>query len=264
MDLWWQGWLPDKEVRAVLLIAHGIAEHSSRYNEVANYFAAQGLAVYGFDYRGHGKSPGERCNVEKFSHFVKDFGAFLAMVCGKQPGKKLFIFGHSMGAVVGLSHVLAAPAKSSGIIISGVPITILPHVPLAVVALLQPLAVVTPRQGIYRLNAATLSRDPAVVKTYDNDPLIYRGKLPARITLGLIWAVRSLDKKLPAIKQPILILHGREDHLSAPQGAQIVFDKIGSQDKTLKYYDGFYHEILNEPGHEQVLEDMEEWLNRRI
>ena len=76
--------------------------------------------------------------------------------------------------------------------------------------------------------------------------------------------MRSLDKKLPAIKQPILILHGREDHLSAPRGARIVFDNIGSQDKTLKYYDGFYHEILNEPGYERVLEDMEEWLNRRI
>jgi acylglycerol lipase len=208
LDLWWQGWLPDTETRAVLLIAHGIAEHSSRYHKTASYFADRGLAVYSFDYRGHGKSTGERCNVEKFSHFVEDFGAFLETVRGKQPGKKLFIFGHSMGAVVGLDHVLAAPAESSGIIISGVPMRILPHVPLAVVALLQPLAVAAPGLGMYRLDAATLSRDREVVKAYENDPLVYRGKLRARIALGLIWEMHELEKKIKKVKQSIMILHG--------------------------------------------------------
>jgi acylglycerol lipase len=261
--LYYQGWLPETEVKAVLLIAHGIAEHTGRYLNTASYLASRGLAVYGFDYRGHGRSEGKRCHIEKFCYFIDDFKTFYSLIRGMHPGKKIFVLGHSMGAAIGLEYVLAYPKEPAGIIISAVPLRIQPYFPYVLVALLQPLATLTPGLGIYRLNSETLSRDRTIVEGYDNDPLVYRGKLPARITLGLIRMLHCLENRISQIKVPILILHGTKDNLSSPEGSNIVYTNTGSRDKSLKVYDGFYHEILNEPQRNQVWSDIETWLNLR-
>ena len=264
VDLWWSGWIPDRTARAVVVVAHGIAEHWGRYHRLAAYFSGRGLAVYGFDYRGHGKSAGRRCQVDTFSRYSTDFALFIDMVRARHPGQKVFIFGHSLGALVALNQAGAGRQIVSGVIVSGVPLHPRPSVPSAVVSLLRPLAFIAPGLGLYRLNSASLSHDRAVVKAYDDDPLVYRGKLPARTVIGLIRSARGLAQTVRTITVPVLILHGEEDRLCDPRGSRTVYARAGSKDKTLKFFPGCYHEILNEPQGEQVLTDMMEWLDRRI
>jgi acylglycerol lipase len=263
-NLYYQGWLPEGEIRAVLLIAHGVAEHCGRYQGLADYFTSRGYAVYGFDYRGHGRSPGKRGYVEHFSYFLNDLQAFYATVQRLHPDEPLILFGHSMGAALGLALAGNHPNKLAGIILSGIPFRVRPYVPAALVNLLRPLAFFLPRLGLYKLNSAYISRDKTVVEAYDNDPQVYRGKLSARLAIGLVRMLHKLERQLPEIQLPALILHGIADKLSAPEGARILYERIGAGHKLLKLYPGLYHEILNEPEHRQVLSDIGDWLHHLV
>lgn len=260
LKLYYQSWLPEVEVKGVLLIAHGVAEHCGRYTETAEYFVNKGYAVYGFDYRGHSKSKGRRGYVEHFFYYLDDLKIFLRLMNNHHPQQKPVLFGHSMGAIIGLAVGIYSQKEFSGLILSGTAFKVKPDLPPAVLALLKPLALFMPGLGLHKIDSSTLSRDERVVASYNNDPLVYRGKLSARLAIELVWLIHQLKGQISQIKIPVLILHGAEDRLSYPEGAKLVFERVSSPDKALKMYPGFYHEILNEPGHLQVLVDMERWL----
>jgi acylglycerol lipase len=269
--LFYRAWLPDGKVKAILLIAHGVAEHCGRYNELAEYFANKDYGVYGFDYRGHGKSEGRRGYVEHISYYLDDLHIFYQMVIQQNPYKKIFLYGHSMGAIVGLAaafhkkyELVGDPSDSSqfaGLILSGTALKVKPDLPAAILTLLKPLALLAPHLGLQKIDSSTLSRDKKVIESYDSDPLVYRGKLSARLAVDLVCLIHDLRNQVSKIKTPVLILHGADDRLSYPEGASLLMERIGSPDKTLKIYAGFYHEILNEPGHNRVISDMEAWLS---
>jgi alpha-beta hydrolase superfamily lysophospholipase len=127
------------------------------------------------------------------------------------------------------------------------------------------LSVVMPKMGVSVIDASAISRDEEVVKAYVNDPLVYRGKIRARLGAELINVMeRSLPARMSRIELPVLIIHGSEDRLSNPQGSTLLYESVSSKDKTLKFYQGFFHELLNEPGREQALKDIEEWLGAHI
>ena len=128
--------------------------------------------------------------------------------------------------------------------------------------LLHPLSLFLPKLAMKQINSSILSRDKGVIQSYDTDPLVYRGKLSARLGVELLLKMQDVERHASQIQIPVIILHGSADKLSYPEGARIIYDRILSKDKTLKYYPGFYHEILNEPEHMQVFSDMENWLNR--
>jgi acylglycerol lipase len=262
INLYYQGWLPDGDIKALLLICHGVAEYSGRYRKMAEYFASRGYAVYSYDFRSHGKSEGKPGYVEHFSFYLNDLEVFVRLVSGFHAGLKVFLFGHSMGAVIGLAYITKNNRGLAGLVLSGVAIKFIPHFQTLLAFLLKPLSILAPKLGMYRINPAVLSRDQTVVESYDNDPLVYRGKLSARLTVELVWSIYKLKFEIPEIKTPVLIIHGSADRLSYPEGAREVFSRIGSEDKTLKFYPGFYHEILNEPGYPLVLSDIEIWLKR--
>jgi acylglycerol lipase len=264
VELFCQSWLPQGDPSAVVVIAHGIAEHSSRYSRFANFLASGNLAVYSFDYRGHGKSPGQKGYVEHFSYFEKDLSGFVNLVTGLYPQKKIFLFGHSMGAIVSLAYAAEYPVQLAGLIVSGTALRIRPALPTVFRATLLLLAAAFPRMPFSKLESSTLSRDRGVVDSYDHDPLVFRGKLTARIAIELVWEMRRVEKLLPRIRLPIYIVHGGEDHLSLPEGARLVFDRVGSKDKEIKLYPGLFHEILNEPENQTVMEDIGDWLKRRL
>ena len=264
LSLYYQGWIPEQNIKAVMIIAHGIAEHSGRYLKLASHFASSGFAVYSFDYRGHGHSQGRRGYVEDFSYFIDDFRTFHSLVVQTQPGKKLFVLGHSMGAAISLIHAASCRLNLNGIILSATPLKPKPYFPLLLVGMLRLLAAVMPGLPLYRLNSATLSRDNSVVVAYNIDPLVYHDRLTCRLALGLVWRLGHLVKSVSQIRVPALIMHGTDDKLCSPEGSQIVYDRIRSEDKTLKFYNGFYHEILNDPEGSRVIADMETWLYRQI
>jgi acylglycerol lipase len=247
LNIYHQSWLPDGSPRAVLLVAHGYAEHSGRYNNLVNYFVPRGYAVYALDHRGHGKSEGERVQVDDFHDYVVDLKTFFNIVREENPHQKIFLIGHSMGSVISLSYCLEYQIELAGLITSGGGLSRPGDVPMQAPKG-QPLPV------------AMLSRDPAVIEAYINDPRVYHGPVPANHSMRN--RINNLAGEVKQIKLPVLIMAGA----GGPDGArsQVLFDLIGSTDKTYKPYAGLLHEIFNEPEYALVMADMEKWLENHI
>ena len=263
--LYYQGWLPEGEVRAVLLIVHGLAEHSGRYMNVVNRFVPLGYAVYGIDHVGHGRSEGRRLYVERFADYTEPLKTYFDMVRCRQPDKPVFLVGHSMGGLIGALHLLAHQDDLAGAVLSGPAIKAPGNIPAGIIFVGRVLSVLVPGVGLVPpVDADGVCRDPAVVKAYLADPLVHRGKLTARLGAELIGAMEHVRAEANRITLPVLILQGGADRLVDPSGAQILYEKIASSDKKLVVYEGFFHEVFNEPQHDRVLTDVEQWLAAHI
>jgi len=262
--IYYQSWTPDGEAKAVLLIVHGLAEHSGRYLNVVNHFVPLGYAVYGIDHLGHGKSDGTRVFVKSFDDYLDVLKIYLSMVEGWQPGKPIFLVGHSMGGLVAPLFVLAHKPSLAGLILSA-PLTKVPDsIPSMLVFMSTLLSSIIPKFGVDELDAENISRDPAVVRAYDEDPLVYRGKTTARLGAELLKGMQRLQAEASGIDLPALLMQGSMDKLVDPGDAQLLHDLISSSDKTLKIYPGLYHEIFNEPERDQVLADVQTWIEAHV
>ena len=264
LKLYYQCWLPDKKPKAVLLVAHGLAEHSGRYKNVVDYFVPRGYAVYALDHRGHGKSEGTRSYVDKFNDYLIDLKAFFEMVRKDNKNTKIFLFGHSLGGTIATAYAVEHQDGLAGLMVSGSTLVPAPGVSPVLLAMAGLVSALAPKMGVTLLDASTISRDQSVVDAYVNDPLVFRGKIPARTGAELARMWKQMPDQMPKIKLPILIMHGLADQLSDPRGSKLLFERVGSTDKTLKIYDNCYHEICNEPEHEQVLADMENWMTKHL
>jgi len=262
-DIYYQYWLPEGEPRAVLLVAHGLAEHSGRYMNVVNHFVPLGYAVYGIDHLGHGKSGGERVYVERFQDYTKTLKKYFDMIREWQPEKPIFLIGHSMGGLISAAYLLEYQDELSGAVLSG-PALKVPDISQATIFIGKLLSSIIPKVGLIQLESEGVSRDPAVVNAYVNDPLVYTGKITARLGAELLKAGQYVLESASKIRLPILIMQGGDDKLVDPSGAQLLYDLVSSEDKTIKVYHGFYHEVFNEPEHAQVLNDVETWIEARL
>jgi acylglycerol lipase len=266
LNLYYQCWLPEATPKAILLVVHGWAEHSGRYINLVNHFVPKGYAICALDQRGHGKSEGVRGYVERFSDYLDDLETFFDIVRNEHGDTRVFLIGHSLGATIAIAYAVTVDHQQdlSGIIVSGAVIKPGSSLPSALIPLARIMSLVLPRLGVTTLDASAISQDNAVVDAYINDPLVYRGKITCRLSAEMLATLRKLPSEMPQINLPILIMHGTGDRLCNPEGSQILYDNVGSNDRTLKLYDGFYHEIFNEPGHKQVLDDTEAWIAARI
>jgi acylglycerol lipase len=264
LKLYYQFWLPDKKPKAVLLVAHGLAEHSGRYKNLVDYFVPKGYAVYALDHRGHGKSEGTLSYVDNFNDYLIDLKTFFDMVRKDSKNTKIFLFGHSLGGTIATAYAVEHQDELAGLMVSGSSLVPAPSVSPALLAMAGVVSALLPKMGVTLLDASAISRDQAVVDAYVNDPLVFRGKIPARTGAELARMWKQLPEQMPRIKLPILIMHGFADQLSDPRGSKLLFERVGSKDKTLKLYDNCYHEICNEPEREQVFADMETWLKKHI
>ena len=263
-SIYYQCWLPEGESTAVLLIVHGLAEHSGRYMNVVNHFVPLGYAVYGVDHVGHGKSSGTRVYVERFEDYTDTLKIYFDMVRHWQAEKPIFLVGHSMGGLIGAVYLLDHQAELTGAVLSGPAVKVHGTVSPAVIFVGNVISVLMPKLGLIGLEAEGVSRDPAVVQAYVNDPLVCRGKVTARLSAELVKAIRRVAAEATKITLPILILQGSADRLVDPKGAQMLYDAVNSVDKTIKIYDGLYHEVYNEPEHGQVLGDVKAWLETHL
>ena len=256
-------WLPDGMPRADVAIVHGYAEHSGRYAHVAAYLVDRGYAVSAFDLRGHGKSEGPRVLVRSFNEYLDDLDAFLARVRARAGSRPLFLLGHSMGGgVAALAEVTRRP-PIDGLLLSGASTDTAPA-PRIVVGLTRLLGRFLPRLKLTKIASSTVSRDPAVVAGYDTDPLNYRGRVTAGLAAAMIRATKTIRENAEKLDMPLLIMHGSEDALVPVEVSRTLYDRASSRDKTLKIYDGLYHEILNEPEQLTVLADIADWIDARI
>ncbi len=259
-----QCWLPEGEIKGSLLIIHGLADHCGRYGNLVRHFVPKGYAVYGIDHPGHGKSDGCRVFIKTFEDFIGNLKTYLGMIRTRQPGKPVFLFGHSMGGLIGSIFLLDFQKELTGAIFSGPSVKIPENISSGVILAGKVLSILMPRFGLIQLDASHVSRDPAVVQAYIDDPLVYSGKTTARLAAELLKAMQRISSEADRITLPILILQGGDDKLVDPAGARMLYDKVSSPDKTIKIYDHLYHEIINEPERHAVLADMEKWLETHI
>ena len=212
-NIYYQYWLPEGEPKAILLVAHGIAEHSGRYMNVVNHFVPAGYAVYGVDHIGHGKSDGKRVCVERFQDFTKTFKKYFDMIRGWQPIKPIFLVGHSMGGLISAAYLLKHQDELTGAVLSGPGIKVPDNISNAVIFAGKILSVVMPKAGIIHLDAEGICRDPAVVDAYLNDPLVYTGKITARLSAEMLKTIQHVTGSAIKIRLPIMIVQGGSDKL---------------------------------------------------
>jgi acylglycerol lipase len=264
LNLYYQCWMSDANPKAVLLVVPGLAEHSGRYTNLVNYFVPKGYAICGLDIQGHGKSEGARCYIDRFQDYVNDVKIFFDIVHQKYGDRKVFLLGHSMGSAIAIVYTAQHQAELAGLIMSGATLKPGASVPSILKVVVGVISKLFPKMGVAVIDASTISRDRAVVDAYVNDPLVYRGKVTARLGAELVKVLNQMPRLIPKITIPIIIMYGTEDRLSNPEGSQMLYDLVGSRDKTIKKYEGFYHEIFNEPEHLQVMADLEAWLATHI
>jgi acylglycerol lipase len=261
LEIYWQAWLPPADPQALVLLAHGGAEHSGRYAWTAAELVARGHAVYALDHRGHGRSDGPRAYVDRLEHAVADLHTLSELASERHPGVPCFLLGHSMGGLIALEYALRHQDELTGLVLSA-PLAVLEAGPVARGAV-RALSVAAPRLPLYRIDSTTVSRDPEVVRAYDRDPLNHRGRLPARTVAELTAATASLPQRLPRLRLPILSLYGSADRLVSPTASALVEARCGSSDCTVQSYDGLYHELLNEPERDRVVADVASWIEAR-
>jgi len=259
-EIYWQAWSPDAPI-AVVLLAHGYAEHSGRYAHVAARLDRAAYAVYALDHRGHGLSDGTRGTLDSFAAVRDDLARLRELAGEAHPHVPFFLLGHSLGGLIALDYATSGGDEGlAGLILSAPAVD--PSVGSRVEKLIAPVVSrIAPHLAVSVLDADAVSRDPAVVAAYRTDPLNYLGKVRARSGAETLAAIRRVVSRLPALTLPTLVLHGTEDRLVAPAGSQLVADRIGTEDLTVTFYDGLFHEIFNEPEQDQVLDDVVAWLD---
>jgi alpha-beta hydrolase superfamily lysophospholipase len=257
-QIYWQGWVPAGDVAGVVVLVHGLAEHAGRYAHVGKHFAGAGYAMYAADHRGHGRSDGVKGNINRMSEVVTDLETMIRSVAQRHPDAPMFLYGHSMGGLITLAYLAGRPAELRGAVLSASAVDIAVGSPLERLAA-PLLSAVAPNLGVLKLDATSMSRDPAVVRDYDADPLNYRGKTRVRTGAEILATVEKVKRDLGRVTLPLLVMHGSDDKVTSPTTSKLLADKVGSTDLTVKLYDGFYHELHNEPEKETVFADVLRW-----
>ena len=263
-ELYLQAWVPD-DFKAAVLLVHGLAEHSGRYAHVASHLNENGYAVYTFDVRWHGKSAKGQPDAfyPSIDQYTEDVDALYKKMKEHAAGKPCFIFGHSMGGCITTYYEITRQPETNGILLSGPAVAVGDDISPFLITVSKLLSRVAPKMATTVLDGNSISRDPKEVEKYNNDPLNYRGGIRARVGAEMLKAINLIIEQTAKFKNPVLIMHGTADRLAAPAGSQNLYDGASSADKTLKMYEGFYHELVNEPEKAQVLADMTEWMDAR-
>ena len=256
-----QAWYPDGDSRAVVVLIHGLGEHSSRYGHLAEALVGHGNEVHALDHRGHGRSEGTRAQVRRFTDLIDDMHAFVTDVRAQSPGKPFFILGHSMGGLVSLRYVIEHAEGVDGLIVSATAASPPKNISKVTITVGRAVSRVLPNIGVAQLPLDKVSRDPDVVRAYFDDPLITKSKVRARMGAELLDAMTVVDAGLPSITIPVLVLHGDGDVIADPDSSRHVHARVGSADKTLRIYPELWHEIFNEPERAQVIADVVAWLD---
>jgi len=257
-----RSWRPAGRARGVVAIVPGFNSHSGYYGWVAGQLVADGLAVYAVDLRGRGKSDGERFFVERFEDYVSDAAALVSLAKSREPGLPAFLLGHSAGGVVSCVYAIDHQAELAGLVCESFAFQV--PAPDFALAVLRGLSHLAPHAHVLRLKNEDFSRDPDAVAAMNADPLIAGESQPTQTIAAMVLADERLKKELPHVTLPVLILHGSADKATKPEGSRWFYDSAASRDKTLKIYDGHFHDLLNDVGKERVMADIRSWIGARI
>jgi acylglycerol lipase len=257
-----RSWRPEAKPRAVVVICHGVNSHGGQYTWVARQFAAAGLAPFALDLRGRGKSEGERFYVEDVAEYVSDVANTIKLAKSRNPGLPVFLLGHSAGGVVSSTYVVDNQAELAGFICESFAFQV--PAPGFALAAIKGISHIAPRLPVLKLKNEDFSRDPKAVAELNSDPLIAHEVQPAITVAALVRADERLREEFPKITLPVLIMHGTDDKATVCHGSQFFYDTAGSRDKTLKLYEGHYHDLFNDIGKEGVMADVKGWIDAHL
>ena len=257
-----RSWHPNGQARGILVIVPGFKSHSGYYVQAAGQFVAAGLAVYAIDLRGRGRSDGERFYVDDFSDYVSDIAVVVDLVKSNEPSPQIFLLGHSAGGVAACLYALDHQTELEGLICESFAYEL--PAPGFALSAIKGLSHLAPRAHILQLVNSDFSRDPKVVQEMNGDPLIAQESQPAETVAALIRADERLAENFQRIALPLLILHGTADKAAKVSGSRHFHEMAGSSDKTLKLYDGAFHDLLNDLGKENVISDLIRWIDAHL
>jgi alpha-beta hydrolase superfamily lysophospholipase len=261
-NLFIRSWRPDQPARGVVVIVHGFNSHSGYYPWAAEQFRSNGLAVYALDLRGRGNSDGERYYIENIAEYIGDVHALVKLAKAREPGLPVYMLGHSAGGVTSCVYALEHQSELAGLICESFAYQVpAPDIALAIIKGVSHLA---PHAHVLRLKIDDFSRDPKVVQAMKDDPFVGDEVQPSVTVAAMVRADERLKEEFPRITIPLLILHGTDDKVTRPGGSQFFYDTAGSKDKTLKLYEGYAHDLLNDIGKEAVMTDIQHWIDARL
>ena len=256
-------WIPENEPKAVICLIHGLGEHAGRYQWVADFLNQNGFAVYSYDQRGHGRSPGKRGHA-RYENLLEDIESLLMLARVRHLDTPIFLYGHSWGGNLVSNYILNRPTNELiGSVLTS-PWLKLSHEPggfqlklAKLMARLYPSF--TQSNG---LDIADLSRDAEVGKVYKADPLVHD-----HISAGLFMQVqqagiRSIEMSRH-LKLPTLVVHGDNDQITSAAASK-EFALAGNSNMTYQQWPEMRHETHNEIGKEDVLNYTLNWMNNLL
>lgn len=263
VELFHQEWTSES-ARAHVIVIHGYGEHSSRYDHVAARLNGEGFSVYSYDQRGHGNSPGRMGFIPSFDRLVDDLDVYVNWVQKGIGDAPLFLFGHSMGGLVLAAYAIRYKPDVRALAFSGAGVKSDDDVTAMRRRIAGLLASIVPHVPVLTLDTSGLSRIEEVVTRYNNDPLVYHGKIGAKTGQELLTAIDFVQQRMGEITLPLIALHGKKDRLVSYHASESLYEKATSQDKTLKLYDDGYHEVFNDLDAGEFMDDLIDWLRARL
>ncbi|XP_076806979.1 monoglyceride lipase-like [Clavelina lepadiformis] len=259
-------WEPKDSPRGLVLIIHGYAEHCGRYDSIVEMFNSLGLHVFSHDHVGHGESEGNRADVTDYRVYLRDILHHINLVKTKYPGLPLYIFGHSMGGSLAILLAHENPNLAKCVILSSPSIALPDQISPVKILALKCLFSILPNIGVETLDPKMLSKDKTQVEKYQNDLLVYHGKILLRMGYQIYRMTEHIKSILHEISYPFLIIHGSNDCCCKCSGSEDMYQKAKSSDKTFKIYQDGFHELMHEIGDvpDQFLADIKKWLQERV
>ncbi len=258
-------WYPDGTPKAVALVVHGMGEHMGRYQHVIDELVAREYAVYAIDHRGHGQSEGTRAHIESFPYYVEDLHLLYKTAHESHPTLPVVMIGHSLGGLIAFHYTLQYQQELKALVLSGPAIIVGEDTSPLLKRVSHFLFKIIPQVPVLK-NAGDnmLSRDPEIDRLWKEDPLTYSGGV--RVSMGnqIMVYSEAAQQRADALTLPLLVMHGSDDKMTSPKGSELIYKEARSADKTLKIWEGMYHEIFNEIGKEEVIRLTCDWLDARI
>ncbi len=259
-SLYYQQWTT-ANTHIPLVIVHGGGDHSGRHVETAKRLVRAGYAVHAFDLPGHGKSPGTRGHIRCFEEYIASVRVFVDKVSHQSAGQRPILLGHSLGGLISTRYAMTYHETICCLVLSSPLWGLNFRVPLWKQMLAHCLLPVWPSLTMKRprVGEDVLSHDPQITLLYTHDPLVH-SKASVRLYAELLQQFKELPSLLPHLKVPTLILQAGADRVASPEATEQLFPSIGSIQKKLIMYDGYYHEVFHEVDKERVFQDLVAWL----
>ncbi len=264
-EIYFQKWISPNQ-KAIVVISHGIGEHSGRYMNIINKMQNKNVSFYAMDHRGHGKSGGNRGHVDFFMDFVHDLKIFINSIREENSGQKIILLGHSLGGLIAFKYTLKYKEDLHGLILSSPALIFSAAIPDWKAMLGQFFSKYIPAFTMSNgLNADDLSRDIDVVRLYKEDPLVH-DRISARLFTEMTAAARECLVRAYELRIPLLIFHGSSDKIVNIIGSEKVYENASTSNKEYFPFLDLYHETMNEieTDRNKVLTVVSNWILKNM